>query len=507
MSTYLQQQFRQWFGSEQRKSLPGGVRFQIEQPGTRWLLSLVFFATQTFAVCAANAAITPSLFAPAQDFAAGPAGSDPHAMAVADFNGDGKPDLAVTNDLGQFTSGRVSVLLGNGNGTFQTPLSFAVGVRPWSVAVGDFNGDGKPDLAVANVLNSITTGSVSVLLNNSTGNGAVSFQEQMVFFVARDPSSVAVGDFNGDDEPDLAVTHVYVNTVGVLLGNGDGTFQGELAFAVGNAPFSVAVGYFNDDAKLDLVTANLNGYTVSVLLNNSPGNGIVTFQEQEEYSVGQLPRWVAVEDFDGDGNLDLAVANDGSYYVSVLLGNGDGTFKDQEVFSVYAASRTVAVGDFNGDGKPDMALTNIIADWVSVLLGYGDGTFQAAQTFAVGVYPLAVAAVGDFDGDGQLDLAVANNGSNTVSVLLNTTVLPPQQQAQVLIQLVTSLVTSGVLTKGQGNSLTTKLKNVTNFGGTGPVKAFIKEVQALVKSKRLTTAQGNVLIGLANALLDSLSTD
>jgi hypothetical protein len=184
---------------------------------------------------------------------------------------------------------------------------------------------------------------------------------------------------------------------------------------VGTNPASVAVGDFNGDGKLDLAVANSASNNVSVLL----GNGDGTFQAAVNYAVGTNPASVAVGDLNGDGKLDLAVANIGSNNVSVLLGNGDGTFKAAVNYAVGSSPYSVAVGDFNGDGKLDLAVANPGSNNVSVLLGNGDGTFQTAVNYAVGSYPYSV-AVGDFDGDGRMDLAVANHGSNNVSILLQS---------------------------------------------------------------------------------------
>ncbi len=289
--------------------------------------------------------------------------------------------------------------------SFAPQLTFAVGTHPRSVAVGDFNGDGTPDLAVTNA----SDGTVSVLL----GNGAGSFGSQQTFAVGGGPFSVAVGDFNGDGRPDLAVTNDSDRTVSVLLGNGAGSFGSQQTFAVGNTPTSVAVGDFNGDGKPDLAVTNQSDSKVSVLL----GNGDGSFGSQQTFAVGTFPRSVAVGDFNGDGMPDLAVANAGDSTVSVMLGNGAGSFGSQQTFAVGNSPASVAVGDFNGDGKPDLAVANASDGKVSVLLGNGDGTFKPQQTFAVGSGPFSV-AVGDFNGDGRPDLAVTNDGDNTVSVLL-----------------------------------------------------------------------------------------
>jgi Bacterial Ig-like domain (group 3)/FG-GAP-like repeat/FG-GAP repeat len=357
-------------------------------------------------------------------------GQGPFSVAVGDFNGDGKPDMAVVNVF----SNSVSVLLGNGDGTFHMAKNFAVGDQPSSLAVGDFNGDGKLDLVVANE----HSNNVSVLL----GNGDGTFQPAQNFFAGAS-SSVTVGDFNGDGKLDLAVA--IGSSVSVLLGSGDGTFQTARNFAAGIGPISVTVGDFNGDGKPDLAVANFNSNNVSVLL----GNGDGTFQTARNFAAGIDPISVTVGDFNGDSKPDLAVANFNN--VSVLLGNGDGTFQAAKNFGAGADPRWVAVGDFNGDGKPDLAVANPNSGTFSVFLGNGDGTFQTAQNF--GGHSSTV-AVGDFNGDGKPDLALANFTGNTVDVLLN--------------QVATTTAVSGPASSTYGQLVT---YTATVISGGGPVTA------------------------------------
>jgi hypothetical protein len=318
-------------------------------------------------------------------------------MASGDFNGDGKLDLVATNP-----NGNISVLLGQGDGTFQAPVDYPAGVGPTAIAVGDFNGDGKLDLVVANT----HSNNVSVLL----GNGDGTFQPAVEFVVGSDPRSVAVGDFNGDGKLDIVVGNSGatsgISNLSVLLGNGDGTLQPALTYDAGFGITSVAVGDFNGDDKLDLAVVNF-GSNVSILL----GNGDGTFQSAVNYVAGPVPLSVAVGDFNGDGKLDMAVANipsgnTGPTVVSVLLGNGDGTFQSPADYGTGSIpnSATVALGDFNGDGKLDMAVTGYHGtNDVSILLGNGDGTFQSAVNYADESSSLVV---GDFNGDGRLDIAL-----------------------------------------------------------------------------------------------------
>src|SRR5207245_2738785 len=203
------------------------------------------------------------------------------------------------------------------------------------------------------------------------------------FAVGTNPQSVAAGDFNGDGGPDLAVANSGSSNVSVLLGNGDGTFQAARTFAAGTTPASVAVGDVNGDGRPDLAVANSGSIygaynNVLVLL----GNGDGTFQAARTFAAGGGPLSVAVGDVNGDGRPDLAVANYSSNTVSVLLGNGDGTFQAAQTFAAGSRPSSVAVGDVNGDGRPDLAVANYSSNNASVLLGNGGGTYEAAQTVA-----------------------------------------------------------------------------------------------------------------------------
>ena len=340
-------------------------------------------------------------------------------IAVGDFNGDGKPDLAVTN----FGEGSAWLLLGNGDGTFQTAQKIFVapgGNSLWYIVAGDFNGDGKLDLAMSDYGDN----SVYVLL----GNGDGTFQAAQTYLMGTHPAEIVVGDFNGDGKPDLAVSNVDSNTVSVLLGNGDGTFRTPINSPVGANPWYFAVGDFNGDGKLDLAVSD---YGCSLDCQTSPsntvmillGNGDGTFLPAPSLiTVGNGPAGIATADFNGDGKPDLAVCDLNDNTVSILLGNGDGTFQAPHTFADPGLTHPyyVAVGDFNRDGKQDLVITNELGSaTIGVLLGNGDGTFQAAQVFAVDNDPV-FAAVHDFNGDGALDLAVANLHTLNFSVLLNS---------------------------------------------------------------------------------------
>ncbi|MEP6580423.1 FG-GAP-like repeat-containing protein [Microcoleus vaginatus GB2-A3] len=338
------------------------------------------------------------------------ASDQPQFVGVGDFNGDTKPDLAVAN---RATANNLSILLGTGTGSFSDPTNLTVGDAPFAVTVADFNGDTNLDLAVANW----KTNNVSILLGTGTG----SFGTATNFNVGLSPWSVTSGDFNGDGNIDIATANIDSNNVSILLGTGTGSFGPATNFIVGTQPQSVSVGDFNGDGKLDLATANYISNNVSILL----GTGTGSFGTATGFGVGTNPFSVAVQDFNGDGNPDIATANQGSNDVSVLLGNGTGGFGANTNFAVGTGPRSVTVGDFNADGTIDLATANgvatktPVANNLSVLLGTGTGTFSPATNYSLGSNPWTVTAA-DLNADGNLDLATSNYWTDNVSILLNT---------------------------------------------------------------------------------------
>ncbi|HZN65575.1 MAG TPA: FG-GAP-like repeat-containing protein [Tepidisphaeraceae bacterium] len=348
-------------------------------------------------------------FAPAVNY---PTGPQPKEIVTADFNHDGRLDLVALNE-----SGSVSVLLGNGDGGFGAPRTFAAGNSVQSLTVGDFDNDGNPDVATANVHIGVTA-----LLGNGDGTFRPAVSTVMTY--AR-PLVVAAADLNGDGKSDLVAGGVYYDewetrssVVSVLYGNGAGGFNDVGWYNVGDGtPEDIMVADLNRDGRADVVTTTYDfypsgGHIVTVLLGSATGALNLEFPMQ--FDTGESPRALAVGDFTGDGVPDVVTAGQ---TVEVLRGYGNGTFAppvSNSASSPYLYA--VAAADFNGDGKSDVVVEETMTGAVEVLLGRGDGTLSLASEHVVGA---TVVAAGDFNADGRADVATANYGSNDVSILLN----------------------------------------------------------------------------------------
>ena len=334
-------------------------------------------------------------------------GNDPISIVSADLNGDGRPDLAVAN----FASNDVSVLLGNGDASFAPASSIPAGTSPISVSSADVDGDGRSDLAVAN----FGSDDVSILL----GDGDGGFTAMLAVAVGVDPGAAALADVNGDGDLDLVVANFNGGNVSVVLGNGDGTFGPATSYAVGSQPIAIAAVDLNGDAVVDIATANFGSNSVSVLA----GNGDGTFAAATASAVGTQPIALAAADLDGDSDVDLTTADFGSDTVSILLGNGDATFTQESSLAVPGASpRAVAIADLDGDLDADLAVAGFASNFVSLFSGDATGAFAPAATpsVVVGSTPIALAAT-DLNGNGTVDLAVLNQGSGNISTLLGLT--------------------------------------------------------------------------------------
>ena len=435
----------------------------------------------------------------------------PDSIVSGDFNGDGIPDVAVANHL----SNSVTVLLGNGDGTFAPSALLGTGLYPYSIVVADFNGDGNLDLALAN----IGSDTLTILLGHGDGTFTVSTVTLSLGLYAVIPYSIAVGDFNSDGIPDLIVVTAYGTSSALLLqGNGDGTFtSAAINTIVGDFP-DIVVGDFNGDGKDDLAVS-VNG-SVSILF----GNGDGTFAAAGSFSSSAAV--VAAADFNGDGKLDLVteIGNNvegGSASVAILLGNGDGTFTATSSSVIAGSAVGLVVGDFNNDGIPDMAAANFLNGGVTVLLGEGDGTFTANPvTPATGDSPAGL-AVGDYNGDGRPDIVAANSFGDTLTVLIteptetastSATAITPMKIGNHLVDAsyagdsnYVGSVSGTMMLWGQPPSTTTVLA-ITSGGS--PVTtvasgtAVTLTASVTVGANPLTTGQVNVCDASANVCTD-----
>ncbi len=342
-------------------------------------------------------------------------------MAIADLNGDVNLDLAVAND----GSDNATILLGDGAGGFRqaTGSPFPAGENPGRMAIADFNNDGVPDMAFANHEMMYVT----ILLGD--GGGGFSPAPDSPFTVATDPHvhAVAAGDYNGDGSVDLVVESRFGNSVAVLWGNGRGGFETPgTSFTVGLDPYRVAASDVDGDGNLDILTSNVGGLTrdgrnddVTVLLGD--GRGRFAQAAGSPFPVGSDPFGLAAGDITGDGGVDLAIPNFGSDDVTILLGDGRGGFVQAPGSPFPAGSRPagIAMGDVNGDGNLDVAVANWGSNDVTLLLGNEGGVRIApGSPFDVGTNPYGI-AMGDLNGDGKADIVTANHGSNDITILFS----------------------------------------------------------------------------------------
>jgi hypothetical protein len=330
-------------------------------------------------------------------------------VAVGDFNGDGKPDVAVTNG-----GTNVSVLTGSGSGTLKAAVTFGTNFGPTGVVAVDLNGDGKADLVTANsgAPFGVITANISVLLSN--GKSLFAARTDYAVGSGTDTgaySGIAAADLTGKGNPDLIVpiTYAFPYEISILMNKGKGTFDAPVNYSLPTGPIAVVAGDFNNDHKADIAVANGNGSgSITVLLNSGTG----TFPTYTEYPTNGIPYGLAVGDFNKDGNLDIVATNGSPSTVSVLLGNGAGGFAPFAAYPTGSDPISVTVGDFNHDGWPDLAVANELGQSVSILINKADGsgTFLPKVDYTIPAGPMSI-ATGSFRGNGTLDLVVATNSA------------------------------------------------------------------------------------------------
>jgi hypothetical protein len=385
------------------------------RPAAAWLLPLVCLLAS---VSGSRASLFPNQVEEV--------GSQPIDAVVADFNGDGVPDLAAAS----FGSGDVSILLGRGDGGFEPAIRIPAGVSTRATVAADFNRDGRIDLAVFDRAYSPFDGILGAGLLVLIGRGDGTFDPPitMPFGPEVAPLGMAAADFDEDGIPDLALPVVGRDSLMMLRGNGDGTFGAGTSYGTGYEPIGVAAADLNGDGHADVVVSN-NGFGPSFSVRLGRGDGTLGEEMNPAPDLGR-PTTVRLADLDGDGRLDIAVVLRGSHKVAVLRGHGDGTFADYVLYDTQEDAYALAAGDPNGDGRPDLLVA--VRGRVAVLLGEGGGVFAPPLFTGVGAGPTSIVA-GDFDADHRQDIAVALEGTELpgrwVAILLgngNGTYGPPE---------------------------------------------------------------------------------
>jgi hypothetical protein len=337
----------------------------------------------------------------------------PWCNVVGDFNNDNYLDIAV----GFLKSDEIGILLGNGDGSFRDFMFYSTGTKsqPSSLSIYDFNNDGRMDIIVCN------HGIRNIAILLGYGNGSFATMGTYSTGARSSPQATEIADMNKDGQMDIVVVNSITNNVGILFGRGDGSFSTLVSYStgIGSGPTSLAVGDFNNDSRLDIVVSNYDGSNVGIFIESSNGG----FENQVTYSTGylSLPFWVAVEDFDEDGRLDIAVSNYNNNNVGIFLGYGNGSFAPIVKYStgIGSAPKQVRVADFNNDNILDIAVANYGTNNIVVLFGFGDGTFLLGTAYPTGVgsAPNAL-AIGYFNNDTRLDIVVGNFLSNTIQIFL-----------------------------------------------------------------------------------------
>lgn len=333
------------------------------------------------------------------------------SSTIGDFNGDDNPDIAVANS----DADNIVLFLSYGNGTFSKKIVYSTGIdsNPYSIVAGDFNNDEHDDIAVANF------GTNSISLFFGYGNGTLSLLKILSLGTCR-PVSIVVCDFNKDSNRDIITANFATDSISILLGNGDGTFEIQMIFSTGynSDPKSVAVADFDNDNQMDIAVANSGTNNVFIFLGYTNGS----FERKFILSsgIGSEPYAIIVEDFNRDHHLDICVANSGNENIGIFFGYGNGSFEEQITYSTGNGSIpcSVAVGDFNQDNLVDIVVANSVANNIGIFLGYGKNMFLNQIDYSTGSHTLPYSVlVHDFNKNGRSDVLVTNYLSSTIVLL------------------------------------------------------------------------------------------
>lgn len=429
---------------------------------------LTAFSTKPFLVTFADGGVIDACsFAPKVDFTSG---TQPQSVSIGDLDRDGKPDLVVANFFGN----TVSVFRNTssvGSISYAPKVDFATGSGSLPVSIGDLDGDGKLDLAVANS----SSGTISILLNTSSV-GSISYAPKVDFTTGSSPFSASMGDMDGDGKADIVVANTGSNTVSVFRNTGsigNISYATKIDFITGLEPIQASIGDLDGDGKTDLAVTNRNSNTVSVFRNTSTSVGNVSYDAKVDFTTGSRPLPVSIGDLDGDGKADLVVANYSSNTVSVFrntsTGAGNISYASKVDFTTGTLPLSVSIDDLDGDGKADLAVANQTSNTISVFRNTGSVgilSYASKLDYTTGTTPVSV-SLGDLDGDGKVDMAVANVSNNTISVLRNTVSSLP------LLTISSVSPTSGpvgtLVTITGTNFSTTPVNNIVQFNSTTAV--------------------------------------
>ncbi|CAF1321342.1 unnamed protein product [Rotaria sordida] len=340
--------------------------------------------------------------------------SSPYYIAIGDFNNDSRWDIAIACR----ERNNIAVFLGNGNGTFSEEQLFYLpgSSRPQSLIIGDFNNDNQLDIAVANSRDQ----SISLLFGRGNGSFAPYISQETIY---SSPVSIAVGDFNNDRKQDIVVAIEDTNTIGIFIGHGNGSFKEQISYEMPDesSPVWVVVGDFNNDNVQDIAVANFNGHNIGILL----GYGDGAFRNVTLYSTGNNsgPCSIAIGDFNKDNWMDIAVANKHTQNVGIFFGYDNGSFSSQTTYMTDSGSMlmSIVVGDINNDGILDIAISDFGSGKgnIGVLYGLDNGTFLVSKIYSTGINtdPSSI-AICDIDNDGRLDFIVSNSNKNNIGIML-----------------------------------------------------------------------------------------
>lgn len=470
-------------------TVPPGATFQ---PMSVTVNGLTAFSAKPFIVTFPGGAITATSFAPKIDY---PSGQGPSFIATGDLDGDSKPDLVSVSDSSNIVTVFRNVST-NGTISLSSKIDISTGIKSYSVVVGDLDGDGKPDLALANA----TSNTVSLFRNTSSGVGNISFAAKIDLIAGSFPASVVISDLNGDGKSDIGVLNSSSNTLSVFKNNsipGLFSFSTKSDLVIGTSGQCVIAGDLDNDSKPELVVINSGGPNVISIFRNTGISGNISFATRIDFAGSSNAFNIMTRDIDGDRKSDLiVVTGNSSPSIGVLrnISTGPGNISFASAIGLFAefGSFGVGVSDMDGDSKPDIVAANSNSSTVTVLKNNSDSgfiSFVQRNDFAVGYRPWMISLV-DLDGDSKPEIASANHSSANISVLKNT--------VSDLIIKSFSPATGIAGTKVTITGLNFIGTTAVSFGGV-PAASFIVDSSTSITAIVDTGATGNVQVTKSNA--------